>query len=104
MSLFTRLFGKQVAVPPVLPSDAATELSVRMGYDSFYALPPYVAKFIEQFDRPGWVVKPQTILRLVSLFKVGQVERVTCLTYEAIEDDAKWANRLLMEAIDELHL
>jgi hypothetical protein len=103
MSLFARLFGQQVAVPPALPSDAATERSILTGYDGFYALPPYITKFIEQFNQPGWVVKSQTILRQVSLFKAGQVDRVAYTTYEAIEDNVEGANRLLMEAINEQH-
>jgi hypothetical protein len=88
---------------PVLAPDWSIQRSIDLGYDWFYELPEYVVKFIRGWDHEGWVLLPQTILKQVGLFKLGQTKRVAFITYEFVEDAPEWAKSALEEATEGCH-
>lgn len=58
----------------------------KQGWDDFYALPEYVAKFLEDINPQmpeNCEVQPWTINRAVSIWKNGQ--QVGAISYETLE-------------------
>lgn len=83
-----------------LPSQEEEIASAKNYCDTFYAVPCYVVEFITEINKElpeGYIVKPRTIARIVTLFFQGKP--IQCLTYEAIEDNEHYAKSRLLGGV-----
>lgn len=93
----------ETTYPTTVPCDSVVKLSASRQHDSYYKLPEYVERFMDQAGsviaaRQDLRIEPWTINRLVSLFRKGVL--VAAFSYDFIELDYQASIKELEEAVE----